>query len=336
MLAPQAGHRVITSTTRPAGSIPQLSSAAGISAQPPASIACLCELRFRLSRRCHKLMIDEHFSPRHGSTSPCPLLPLHPPFRARSCLSVRPLRDLFVPPTTLHPLIYKLHVHKAHRTAAACTRAHMPAPAATSSSAAAPDFTSTPISTRTSAHTLMPAPTHLPILIARLFPSPSPPAKPITCGILCGFDCTSFAVVICRHNDLIPYETSAAAAYSEPGSKSVPTSSARCDLNKPVFQMRDPARDSKAKMLCQIKDDEFACTKDDPSFMDQHVLGFPVQGKQKAFSLDEYRQRWTKSSDEIKEAGQVPCSEHRANYQDFGKDHVYVTIKRPGHVGAWH
>jgi len=156
------------------------------------------------------------------------------------------------------------------------------------------------------------------------------------------------AMVGGRHNELIPYETSSAAAFSDPmmkeanvpenecGIKEVPLSSTRCDLSKPVFQMRDPARDSKAKMLCQIKKDEFACDRDDAAYLKDHILGFPVQDKQKAYNLEEYRARWTKNAPELVAAGQVPCSEHRDCFKDFGKGRVEVTIKRPGHVGAWH
>jgi len=137
-------------------------------------------------------------------------------------------------------------------------------------------------------------------------------------------------------NELTPYETSSQAAYGAPSEKWVPTSASRCDLNKPVFQMRDPARDSKSKMLCQIKTDEFACERGDAAYTSGHILGNPVPNKQIQYNLDEYRARWTQNDPAVKAAGQLPCSEHRGRYQDFNKGMVEVTVKAPGHIGCWH
>jgi len=143
------------------------------------------------------------------------------------------------------------------------------------------------------------------------------------------------AIVGGRVNELIPYETTSAAAFVDPSAKPVASSTSRCDVLKPAFQMRDPARDSKSKMLCQIKSDEFGCLRADDDYMNGHVLGFPYKGKQKVYTLDEYRCRWTKNAAEVRDAGQLPCSEHRGCFQHFevGAD---ATLKRPTHVGSWH
>jgi len=136
-----------------------------------------------------------------------------------------------------------------------------------------------------------------------------------------------------------PYETSTQAAFSDPDMKRTLVSAGRCDLRdvgKPHFQLRDPARDSKAKMLCSIKRDEFACLRDDMEQLSRHKLGFPVANKQKVYTLDEYRARWTKSAPIIAEANAIPCSEQRGKYQPHNLDYVEDTKRRPGHIGAWH
>jgi len=144
------------------------------------------------------------------------------------------------------------------------------------------------------------------------------------------------AIVGGKKMDLIPYETSNAAAYSDPFSKSLPASSTRCDIQKPYFQLRDPARDSKSKMLCHIKADEYGCKRNDADYLEGHMLGFPVKGKQKAYNLAEYRARWIKAPPEVTAAGQLPCSEHRGCFQDFARGDVERTLSRPTHVGSWH
>ena len=53
------------------------------------------------------------------------------------------------------------------------------------------------------------------------------------------------------------------------------------EVGKPFFQIRDPSRDGKAKMLCTIKADEFGWTGTDEAHLTQHALGIPVPNKQK-------------------------------------------------------
>ena len=81
-------------------------------------------------------------------------------------------------------------------------------------------------------------------------------SRVITIGTLA----TSLACVVCCVYTFIigrpPYETTAQAGFSDPANKHMPSSSERCDVFKPPFQIRDPGRDGKSKMLCGIKTNE--------------------------------------------------------------------------------
>lgn len=120
-----------------------------------------------------------------------------------------------------------------------------------------------------------------------------------------------------RERYLTPFETTNQASYSDPAGKPVPTSTQRCDVYKPAFQVRDPGRDGTAKMMCTVKADEFACDREDADYLDSHVFGFPVPGKQKPYTLSEYRSRWTKSAPEVAAAGMVDTTEHRRNFRQL-------------------
>ena len=135
---------------------------------------------------------------------------------------------------------------------------------------------------------------------------------------------------------LPPYETTTQAGFSDPAGKHMPVSSERCDVYKPPFQIRDPGRDGKSKMLCGIKDAEFACDSTDAAFLTSHVLGKPVKGKQKIYTLDEYRKTWTKNAPEVVAAGKMDTTEHRSNYYTPDLSSIDATHKMPGHVGSWH
>ena len=126
------------------------------------------------------------------------------------------------------------------------------------------------------------------------------------------------------------------AGFSDPAGKHMPQSSERCDVYKPPFQIRDPGRDGKSKMLCGIKSNEFACDGGSDSYLTEHVLGKPVPGKQKVYTLDEYRRKWTKSAPEIVAAGMQDTSEHRAMYVTPDLQTIDPPHKSPGHVGSWH
>lgn len=78
--------------------------------------------------------------------------------------------------------------------------------------------------------------------------------------------------------------------------------------------MRDPGRDGISKMMCTVKAEEFGCDRDDDEYLDNHVFGFPVPGKCKQYTLREYRERWTQSTPEVRAAGKVDTTEHRANF----------------------
>jgi len=139
-----------------------------------------------------------------------------------------------------------------------------------------------------------------------------------------------------RVSALPAYETTAQAGFSDPAGKHVPTSSERCDVWKPPFQIRDPGRDGKCKMLCGIRSNEFACDENSPDFLANHVLGNPVPGKQKVYTLDEYRKTWTKNSPEVVAAGKLDTTEHRGCYVTPDLSVIDATHKMPGHVGSWH
>ena len=139
-----------------------------------------------------------------------------------------------------------------------------------------------------------------------------------------------------KKNYLTPYETTSMGSFSDPAGKHVSSSSERCDIYKPPFQMRDPGRDGKSKMLCGIKKDEFACDRDDLEHMTAHVLGKPVPGKCKIYNLEEYRRKWTKSAPEIVAAGMQDTSEHRSMFQPHDLKVIDPTHKMAGHVGSWH
>lgn len=144
------------------------------------------------------------------------------------------------------------------------------------------------------------------------------------------------AVVGGRVSSLPLYETTTQAGFSDPAGKHMPLSSERCDVYKPPFQIRDPGRDGKSKMLCGIRSNEFASNDASEAFLTQHVLGNPIPGKQKTYTLDEYRRKWTKSAPEIVDAGMLDTSEHRAMYKTPDLSIIDATHKMPGHVGSWH
>ena len=133
------------------------------------------------------------------------------------------------------------------------------------------------------------------------------------------------------------YETTTQAGFSDPAGKRLPTSSERCDvLNRPPFQIRDPGRDGKSKMLCGIKAGEFANDGASDEFLKTHILGNPVKDKTKTYTLDEYRKTWTKNAPEMVRAGMLDTTEHRARFLTPDLDAIDATRKMPGHVGSWH
>ena len=129
----------------------------------------------------------------------------------------------------------------------------------------------------------------------------------------------TIAVLGGRTNNLVPFTTTTSEAFAPPQGKHVPISTERCDNDpsKPFFQLRDPGRDGVAKMMCGIRAGEFACDRTDDDYMNNHVFGFPVPGKQKQYSLAEYRSRWTKSTPEVVAAGMVDTTEHRFNFKKY-------------------
>ena len=139
-----------------------------------------------------------------------------------------------------------------------------------------------------------------------------------------------------RVSALPPYETTTQAGFSDPASKRLPTSSERCDVYKPPFMIRDPGRDGKSKMLCGLRSNEFACDDSSHEYLTQHILGNPVKGKQKTYTLEQYRRDWTKSAPELVAAGKLDTTEHRAAYLTPNLSSIDATHKMPGHVGSWH
>jgi len=114
---------------------------------------------------------------------------------------------------------------------------------------------------------------------------------------------------------LKPFETTTKESYTDPKGKPTSVSTERCDVYKPAFQVRDPGRDGTAKMMCTVKKDEFACDRDDEDYLNNHIFGFPVPGKQKQYSLAEYRARWTHNAPEMIAAGLPQMnSEHRRSF----------------------
>merc|ERR1712146_580175 len=61
--------------------------------------------------------------------------------------------------------------------------------------------------------------------------------------------------------------------------------------------------------------EEFACDRTDEAYLNSHILGNPVANKQRAYTVDEYRRKWTKSAPEIVAAGAQDTSEHRTAYK---------------------
>jgi len=139
-----------------------------------------------------------------------------------------------------------------------------------------------------------------------------------------------------RVSALPPYETTTQAGFSDPAGKHMPKSSERCDVFKPPFQIRDPGRDGKSKMLCGMKSHEFACDDQSEDFLKSHILGNPVKGKQKTYTLDEYRKTWTKNAPEVVAAGKMDTTEHRTSFITPDLSVIDATHKMPGHVGSWH
>ena len=140
-----------------------------------------------------------------------------------------------------------------------------------------------------------------------------------------------------RTSALTPYETTTQAAFAASQGKYMPSSAERCDLHsKPPFQIRDPGRDGKSKMLCGIRSEEFGCTRDDPEYLDGHIVGNPIPNKQTVYTVGEYRRKWTKSAPEIVAAGAQDTSEHRAAFGTPDLSRVESGFLRPGHVGTWH
>ena len=140
-----------------------------------------------------------------------------------------------------------------------------------------------------------------------------------------------------RTSALTPYETTTQAAFAASQGKYMPSSAERCYLHsKPPFQIRDPGRDGKSKMLCGIRSEEFGCTRDDPEYLDGHIVGNPIPNKQTVYTVGEYRRKWTKSAPEIVAAGAQDTSEHRAAFGTPDLSRVESGFLRPGHVGTWH
>jgi len=139
-----------------------------------------------------------------------------------------------------------------------------------------------------------------------------------------------------RKMSMAAYESTSRSAFVDPSTRSVHEGTARCDVGKATFQLRDPSFNTKSKLLCTIKSEEFGCDRTDDEYMKGHILGYPVPGKQKAYTLEEYRNRWTKNAPEIKAAGIVPCSEHRAAFAKPSQDRMEPVLARPGHTGSWH
>jgi len=145
------------------------------------------------------------------------------------------------------------------------------------------------------------------------------------------------AMVGGKLNSLPAYETTTQAGFTDPAIKHMPISTGRCDLlYKPPFQIRDPGRDGKSKMLCSIKNNEFACAVADPDYIKTHVLGRPVKDKCKPYTIDEYRKTWTKSAPEIVASGMTDTSEHKARFKAHDLSRIDAAHKMPGHVGSWH
>ena len=136
-------------------------------------------------------------------------------------------------------------------------------------------------------------------------------------GNYVNYQCGKQHLVSCfggRQLYLKPFETTTGESYTDPKGKPVPTSTQRCDVYKPAFQVRDPGRDGTAKMMCTVKADEFACDRADDEYLNTHIFGFPVPGKSKQYTLAEYRKRWTKSTPEVVAAGLTDTSEHRTQF----------------------
>ena len=134
-----------------------------------------------------------------------------------------------------------------------------------------------------------------------------------------------------RVSALPPYETTTQAGFSDPAAKRLPTSTERCDVHKPPFMIRDPGRDGKSKMLCGIRSNEFACDA-----LTEHIIGNPIKGKQKTYTLEQYRNDWTRSAPEIVAAGKQDTTEHRTAYLTPDLGALDATFKMPGHIGSWH
>ena len=139
-----------------------------------------------------------------------------------------------------------------------------------------------------------------------------------------------------RMSALPMYETTTQAGFSDPAGKHMPSSSERCDVYKPPFMIRDPGCDGKSKMLCGIRSNEFACDESNPEYLAAKVVGNPVKGKQKVYTLDAYRKTWTKNAPAIVAAGKLDTSEHRASFVTPNLKSIDATHKMPGHVGSWH
>lgn len=137
-------------------------------------------------------------------------------------------------------------------------------------------------------------------------------------------------------NALPFYETTTQNGFGDPAGKRLPASSERCDVYKPPFMIRDPGRDGKSKMLCSIKSNEFACDDSSPEYLGTHILGKPVKGKQKTYTLEQYRRDWTKNAPELVAAGKLDTTEHRVAFKEPDLKMIDATYKMAGHVGSWH
>jgi len=139
-------------------------------------------------------------------------------------------------------------------------------------------------------------------------------------GNYVNYQCGKQHLVSCfggRELYLKPFETTTNESFSDPAAKHVPISTERCDVAKPAFQVRDPGRDGISKMMCTVKAEEYGCRRDDDEYLDGHVFGFPVPGKCKQYTLREYRERWTQSTPEVRAAGKVDMSTHRADFVKY-------------------
>jgi hypothetical protein len=66
------------------------------------------------------------------------------------------------------------------------------------------------------------------------------------------------------------------------------------------------------------------------------IIGRPVKGKQNTYTVESYRNTWTKSPPEIVAAGLCDTSTYKACFTVPDLSKVDATRKMAGHVGSWH